>query len=262
MTIHPPTLFLGFASTIVPFAFAVAGLWLKEHTAWLRPALRWALFSGGILGIGILMGAAWAYEALNFGGYWAWDPVENTSLVPWLLLIAGIHTNLISRATGQGIRATYMFYLGTFVMIIYSTFLTRSGVLGDTSVHAFTEMGLEAQLLFFLGVYVLLSVSLLAWRWRGVPSPEKEESATSREFWMFVGSLVLFMSAALMTGATSLPVYNEIYHLFDPAFDPVLDGLALTDPEDHHNRFQIWIGIFLGLLSGVAHFLRWRGKRF
>ena len=258
MTIHPPTLFLGFASTIVPFAFAVAGLWTKDHTGWLKPALRWALFSAGILGIGILMGAAWAYEALNFGGYWAWDPVENTSLVPWLLLIAGLHTNLIAKATGQGIRATYMFYLGTFVMIIYSTFLTRSGVLGDTSVHAFTEMGLEAQLLFFLLSYIGLSVVLLAWRWRGVPAPKKEEALSSKEFWMFVGSLVLFMSAVLMTGATSLPVYNEIRQFFDPVFD----GIVLTDPEDHHNRFQIWIGIFLGLLSGIAQFLRWREKEF
>ena len=258
MTIHPPTLFLGFASTIVPFAFAVAGLWTGDHKGWLRPALRWSLFSGGILGIGILMGAAWAYEALNFGGYWAWDPVENTSLVPWLLLIAGIHTNLIARATGQGIKATYLFYLGTFIMIVYSTFLTRSGVLGDTSVHAFTEMGLEVQLLFFLGSYVLLALGLMVWRWQSIPAPAREEAVTSREFWMFVGSLVLFMSAALMTGATSLPVYNEIRQYFDPVFE----GAVLTDPEDHHNRFQIWIGIFLGIISGVAHFLRWRESDF
>ncbi|WP_273445023.1 cytochrome c biogenesis protein CcsA [Neolewinella agarilytica] len=258
MTIHPPTLFLGFASTVVPFAFAVAGLWTGQHKEWLKPALRWSLFSAGILGIGILMGAAWAYEALNFGGYWAWDPVENTSLVPWLLLVAGLHTNLISRATGQGIRATYLFYLFTFVMIIYSTFLTRSGVLGDTSVHAFTEMGLEAQLLFFLGFYGLGSIGLMAWRWRSIPVPEKEESLSSREFWMFIGSLVLFMSAVLITGSTSLPVYNEIREYFNPLFD----GLSLTDPEDHHNRFQIWIGIFIGVLSGIAHFLRWRERDF
>ena len=258
MTIHPPTLFLGFASTVVPFAFAVAGLWTGEHKAWLRPALRWSLFSAGILGIGILMGAAWAYEALNFGGYWAWDPVENTSLVPWLLLVAGVHTNLISRATGQGIRATYGFYLFTFVMIIYSTFLTRSGVLGDTSVHAFTEMGLEAQLLFFLGFFLFLSLGLMIWRWRSIPTPEKEESLTSREFWMFIGSLVLLMSAVLITGSTSLPVYNEIREYFNPLFD----GLTLSDPEAHHNSFQIWIGIFIGLLSGIAHYLRWREQRF
>ena len=89
MTIHPPTLFLGFASTIVPFGFAIAGLWLREHKEWLKPALNWALFSGAILGTGILMGGAWAYEALSFAGYWAWDPVENTSLVPWLVMVAG-----------------------------------------------------------------------------------------------------------------------------------------------------------------------------
>ncbi|TXF88123.1 cytochrome c assembly protein [Neolewinella aurantiaca] len=258
MTIHPPTLFLGFASTVVPFCFAVAGLWTGEHKAWLKPALRWSLFSAGILGIGILMGAAWAYEALNFGGYWAWDPVENTSLVPWLLLVAGLHTNLVSRATGQGIRATYLFYLFTFVMIVYSTFLTRSGILGDTSVHAFTEMGLEAQLLFFLGFFGIGSAALMVWRWRSIPVPEKEESLSSREFWMFIGSLVLLMSAVLITASTSLPVYNEIREYLNPVFD----GVTLTDPEAHHNRFQIWIGIFVGILSGIAHFLRWREKDF
>lgn len=258
MTIHPPTLFLGFASTVVPFAFAVAGLWTGRHKEWLTPGLRWSLFSAGILGIGILMGSAWAYEALNFGGYWAWDPVENTSLVPWLMLVAGIHTNLISRATGQGIRATYLFYLFTFVLIIYSTFLTRSGVLGDTSVHAFTEMGLEAQLLFFLGAYFALSTGLMIWRWRSIPVPEKEESISSKEFWMFIGSLTLFMSAVLITGSTSLPVYNEIRQ----AIDPVFEGVTLTDPEDHHNRFQIWIAIFMGLFSGIAQYLRWRERDF
>jgi cytochrome c-type biogenesis protein CcmF len=258
MTIHPPTLFLGFASTVVPFAYAVAGLWTGKHKEWLAPGLRWSLFSAGILGIGILMGAAWAYEALNFGGYWAWDPVENTSLVPWLMLVAGVHTNLISKATGQGIRATYLFYLFTFVLIIYSTFLTRSGVLGDTSVHAFTEMGLEAQLLFFLGFFTVVSIGLMVWRWKSIPVPEKEESTSSREFWMFIGSLVLFMSAVLITGATSLPVYNEIREIFNPIYE----GVTLADPEEHHNNFQVWIGIFIGILSGIAHYLRWRERKF
>ncbi|MFM8485259.1 MAG: cytochrome c biogenesis protein CcsA, partial [Bacteroidota bacterium] len=92
MTIHPPTLFLGFASTVFPFAYAASGLWYREHKAWLKPALGWSLFSAGILGLGILMGGAWAYEALSFAGYWAWDPVENASLVPWLTMVAGIHT--------------------------------------------------------------------------------------------------------------------------------------------------------------------------
>jgi len=140
MTIHPPTLFLGFASTIIPFCYAIAGLWLGKHKEWLKPVMPWALFSGMILGTGILMGGAWAYEALSFGGYWAWDPVENTSLVPWLIMLAGIHTNLVAKNTGYSIKSTYLFYILSFLLIVYSTFLTRSGILGDTSVHAFTDM--------------------------------------------------------------------------------------------------------------------------
>jgi cytochrome c-type biogenesis protein CcmF len=254
MTIHPPTLFLGFASTTIPFVYAIAGLWTGEHKAWLKPALPWALFSGAILGTGILMGGAWAYEALSFGGYWAWDPVENMSLVPWLTLIAGIHTNLVARSTGHSIRSTYIFYLLTFLLILYSTFLTRSGVLGETSVHAFTEMGLEWQLVGFIGVFLLLSAILIGMRYKSVPAPKKEEAVASKEFWMFIGSLVLLFSALIITASTSLPVYNKIMAYFYPGFE----GRVITDPIPHYNKYQVWIAVFIGLMSGFAQFLRWR----
>ena len=253
MTIHPPTLFLGFASTIVPFGFAIAGLWLREHKEWLKPALNWALFSGTILGTGILMGGAWAYEALSFAGYWAWDPVENTSLVPWLTLVAGIHTNLIARSTGYSIRSAYGFYLLTFILILYSTYLTRSGILGDTSVHSFTEMGLGLQLILFIGGFSALGLWLWVWRYREVPEIKGEEKTSSREFWMFIGSLVLLFSAVLMTGATSLPVWNKIVQIFNPDYV----GAALKDPISHHNRYQLWIAVFIGLLTGVAQWMRY-----
>ncbi len=256
MTIHPPTLFLGFASTIVPFSYAVAGLWLRDHKAWLKPALSWALFSGAVLGTGILMGGAWAYEALSFGGYWAWDPVENTSLVPWLTLVAGIHANLIARSTGYSIRSAYAFYLFTFILILYSTYLTRSGILGDTSAHAFTEMGLGFQLVLYIGVFSVLSAWLWFSRRKGVPEIGKEEAGSSREFWMFIGSLVLFFSAVLITGATSLPVWNKIMKAFNPDYI----GAALKDPVAHHNRYQLWIAVFIGLLTGVSQWLRY-GER-
>ncbi len=258
MTIHPPTLFLGFASTSIPFCYAIAGLWTKQHRAWLKPALRWALFSGGILGTGILMGGAWAYEALNFGGYWAWDPVENASLVPWLLLVAGIHTNLIANATGYSIRTSYLFYILTFVFILYSTFLTRSGILGETSVHAFTEMGLEWQLIAFMGTFLLLGIFLIIQRRKSIPTALKEESMASKEFWMFVGTLVLLFSAVLIIGSTSLPIYNKLYQLFDPTFE----GLVINDPVPHYNKYQIWIAVFIGLLSGSTQFLRYREFNF
>jgi cytochrome c-type biogenesis protein CcmF len=95
MVIHPPTLFLGFAATIVPFSFAISALWKKKYTSWIKPVMPWSLFAAAVLGLGIIMGAYWAYETLNFGGYWNWDPVENAIYVPWLVLIASIHTMLI-----------------------------------------------------------------------------------------------------------------------------------------------------------------------
>lgn len=256
MTIHPPTLFLGFASTIVPFAFAIAGLWTRDHREWLKPALNWSLFSAAILGTGILMGAAWAYEALSFAGYWAWDPVENTSLVPWLTLLAGIHTNLVARSTGYSIRSTYGFYLLSFILILYSTYLTRSGILGDTSVHSFTEMGLGFQLIVLIGTFSLMGLWLWVSRYREVPEIKGEEKTTSREFWMFIGSLVLLFSAVLMTGATSLPVWNKIVQAFNPDYV----GAALKDPIEHHNRYQLWIAVFIGLLTGFTQWVRYSGK--
>ena len=147
MTIHPPTLFLGFASTLVPFCFGIAGLWKRDFTGWLKPALPWTYFGIGILGLGILMGGAWAYEALSFGGFWAWDPVENASLVPWITFVGAAHVMIIQKNKGTSLFLAFFLTLITFILILYSTFLTRSGILGESSVHAFTDLGLAGQLL-------------------------------------------------------------------------------------------------------------------
>jgi cytochrome c-type biogenesis protein CcmF len=263
MLIHPPTLFLGFASTAIPFCFAIAGMWTKRYTEWLRPALPYALFSGAILGTGVSMGGMWAYEALSFNGYWAWDPVENTSLVPWLVILAGIHTHLVAKSTGHSIRATAIFYILTFLFTVYSTFLTRSGILGDTSAHAFTEMGLEWQLVLFQAFYVVLSAYLLIKHFKSIPNPEKEESIASREFWMFIGSLVFILSVVFITFTTSIPVYNkiggylaDIFKFERPRFTSPVEPIA------HYNKTQLWIGVFMGLLSGVAQFLRYKEFNF
>jgi len=156
MVIHPPTLFFGFATSIIPFAFAIAGLWTSKYKEWLKPALPWTLVSVMILGTGIIMGGFWAYESLSFGGYWAWDPVENASLVPWLILIAGVHLMLIYKSTGTSIILTYIFSIAPFMLVLYATFLTRSGILGDTSVHSFTDLGLSGQLMVFMFVFYAL----------------------------------------------------------------------------------------------------------
>jgi cytochrome c-type biogenesis protein CcmF len=259
MTIHPPTLFLGFASTSIPFCFAIAGLWTRKYTEWLRPAMPYALFSGAILGTGILMGGAWAYEALSFNGYWAWDPVENMSLVPWIVLVAGIHTHLITKATGHSLRATFVFYILTFMLTVYSTFLTRSGVLGETSVHAFSEIGLEWQLVFFQLYFFGISMYFLIKNYKKIPTPTAEEAISSKEFWMFIGSLVLVLSVVLITFTTSIPVYNKIIDYFG------FQKSHLSPPVDvvmHYNKTQLWIAVFMGLLSGGAQFLRFKEHNF
>src|SRR5690349_5760805 len=161
MVIHPPTLFLGFATTLVPFSFCLAGLWFKKYREWVRPALPWALFSGAVLGLGILMGGYWAYETLNFGGYWNWDPVENAVYVPWLILIAAIHTMISYKNSESALKASIILVIAVFVLILYSTYLTRSGVLGESSVHSFTDLGLSTQLGFYL-LFFLFGAAALA----------------------------------------------------------------------------------------------------
>ncbi len=254
MVIHPPILFLGFASTIVPFAYAIAGLMSKKHE-WVKPSLPWASFSAAVLGTGIMMGAAWAYESLSFGGYWAWDPVENASLVPWLTLIAGLHTNLIYRHSGYSLRPTYFFYIITFSLILYSTFLTRSGVLGDTSVHAFTDLGMNTQLLLFVLVFFVPALLLYFKNYKSIPSIQKEENTYSREFWMFIGSLVLFLSGMVIIAKTSTPVFNKLF------------GTNIAPPEDPefaHNQIQIFVAIIIGLLTALTQYLKYKDtpKRF
>lgn len=256
MTIHPPTLFLGFASVTIPFSFAAAGFFTKQYKEWLQPALKWSLFSAGILGIGILMGGAWAYEALTFGGYWAWDPVENMSLVPWIVMVAGIHTNLIARSTGRAVKSTFIYYALSYVLILYSTYLTRSGILGDSSVHAFTELGLEPQLIFMVIGSALLSAVIYFRHASKVRVPEKEEAAVSREFWMFVGALILFFSALIITMSTSLPVLNTIINVFNPDFV----GTVIKDPIPHYNKFQIWIAVLITALTAKSIYLRYKDQ--
>ncbi len=260
MTIHPPTLFLGFASVTIPFCFAMTGLWEKDHTAWLKPVMPWTLFSAGILGTGILMGGAWAYEALSFGGYWAWDPVENMSLVPWLILLAAMHGNFIARHTGHSIRTTYIFYIASFLLVVYSTFLTRSGILGEESVHAFTEMGLEWQLVIFMGLFLLAGGYFLVSRHGSIPTIKQEETMKSREFWMFIGALILAFSSVLITFTTSIPVWNKLIDLYGSLAgkgDMTAYHKAMPlDPVDHHNRFQLWIAVLVAILSPIAQVLR------
>ncbi len=257
MTIHPPTLFLGFALTLVPYLFAVAGLWSGKLSEWTKPAIPWAFIGIAVLGGGVLMGGAWAYEALNFGGFWAWDPVENSSLVPWLTLLGAGHLMLVPKNKGINLKAAIVFSLTSFLLVLYSTFLTRSGVLGEASVHSFTDLGMTGQLLVylfffmalpsFLGLHkishrinfvaillgvlalgILFNITIYLMLLAAVfflvkpifvgrndpnyfPKDKKDDPIFSREFWLFIGALLINATAVHLTYETSMPVVNKIF---------------------------------------------------
>ncbi len=254
MVIHPPVLFLGFASTIIPFAFAYAGIQTKRFGDWVKPALPFALFSACVLGVGIMMGGKWAYESLSFGGYWAWDPVENASLVPWLVLIAGLHTMVIYKATGHSLRASYVFAFLTFIFILYSTFLTRTGVLSDTSVHAFTineetKLVTYSMLLALMAAFTVPALVLFFINYKKIPSINTEERIDSREFWMFIGAVVFFLAALIISAKKTVPVFNAIFNK------------KLAPPEDvefSYNKVMVLVAFIIGLLTAFTQYFKYK----
>ncbi|MGR3812088.1 cytochrome c biogenesis protein CcsA [Jiulongibacter sp. NS-SX5] len=254
MVIHPPTLFLGFAMTMVPFALAISSLWKRDYHGWLNISLPWSLLAAVVLGSGIMMGGIWAYETLNFEGYWNWDPVENAVYVPWLILVAGFHTLFLARKSSSALKYSYILIIAQFIFILYSTFLTRSGILGNASVHSFTDLGLSGQLLVYLLSFTLGAIILAALRWKELPTDEKEASVYSAEFWVIIGVLVLSLAAFQVIVTTSIPVYNSI-----------ADGLGLdlnmalpTDQIAHYTGFQMWLFILAVVLMGVAQYFWWK----
>lgn len=254
MVIHPPTLFLGFALTLVPFAFAIAGLWKGEYSKWVKPALRWSLWGGLVLGVGIMMGAYWAYETLNFGGFWNWDPVENAVYIPWLVLVAGLHALVLWQRRRTALRTAFVLVISTFLLILYATFLTRSGVLGNASVHSFTDLGLSGQLLIYFAAFVVLAIALLIVRWKQIPISEKELTTYNPELWVFVGATVLCLGAFQVLVTTSIPVYNALL-----GFIGIKSNMALpADQIAHYTKIQLWMGVGVALLSGLAQLMWWQ----
>jgi len=249
MVIHPPTLFLGFAATTIPAAFALTSLWQRKFTEWVKPVFPWALFALMILGAGVLMGGAWAYEALSFGGFWAWDPVENASLVPWLILAGAVHTLLIYKHTGHSLFTTYVLFIVCFLLVLYSSFLTKSGILGDASVHSFTDLGMSGLLISIMVAFIVPSLYLLISRKREVPAVEAEEDISSREFWMFIGTLILIFAAVHIIVLTSFPVINKT---FGTKFAPPSNIIA------HYNNVQIWMAALVALGAAFVQYLKYK----
>lgn len=249
MVIHPPTLFLGFASMVVPFAYGIAALWTKRYSEWVKPALPWALLAVMVLGTGIIMGSFWAYEALNFGGFWAWDPVENASIIPWLTLIAGVHVMIAYKNSGHSYFTAIFLIIISFILVLYASFLTRSGILGDTSVHAFTDLGMSGQLLIYMFAFIILATVLIIINWKKLPITKKDEDTYSREFWLFIGAIVLVVSCIQIIATTSIPVYNRLF------------GTTIAPPTNviqHYNKWQIAFAFSIATISAFSQFLKYK----
>src|SRR5574343_167581 len=234
---------------VVPFAFAIAGIWRKKFDEWMKPAFPWSLFAVTILGTGIIMGSLWAYEALNFGGFWAWDPVENASLIPWLTLIAAVHVILAYKHSGHSYFTALFLVFISYVLVLYASFLTRSGILGNASVHAFTDLGMSGQLVIYILVFLVLGVWLMVRNWKSFPITKKDEATYSREFWLFIGAIMLGVSCFQVILTTSIPVINKVFGT---------NVAPPTDVIDHYNKWQIPIAVLILLVSGFAQYLKYK----
>ncbi len=247
MLLHPPVTFIGYAAVLVPFCYAVAGLWRGKFHDWIRPALPWTILGVFFLGAGILLGGVWAYESLTFGGFWAWDPIENASLVPWLILVAGLHFMFVSQKKRHSYAPAFLFVILAFVFVIYATYLTRSGVLSDTSVHSFGSDGMGNHILFYLFTFLIIGLVLLFKMYRRLPSKDGEQIFT-RDFWLFVAALVLVLSAFQIIFSTSIPVFNKLL------------GTQLAPPANvvaYYNKWQLPFAVAIALVMGFTHFIRW-----
>lgn len=249
MQIHPPILFLGFSMATVPFAFAVSAMMKNDYNHWVKQAFPWVLAGAGILGLGIMMGGYWAYEMLGWGGYWAWDPVENSSLIPWLVGVASVHTLLVQRKTqakggiGKYAKTNLILSIMTYVLVLYSTFLTRSGVLGDASVHSFVDPGMLVYLflVIFIGTFIVLGFGMLIYRWKYLDEKiESEESLLSRDLALFTATIVLCASALIVLVGTSAPLFGSSVDTF------------------FYNEMHVPLAIIIGLLNGLSLLLKWK----
>jgi len=248
MTIHPPVLFTGFSSLAVPFAIAMAAMLKKDWDGWIKFVLPWTLLSTGVLATGFIMGGVWAYKVLGWGGYWGWDPVENGSLIPWLSNTALLHGLLVQRVTGSLRRANFFLAITSYVLVLYASFLTRSGVLADFSVHSFVNLGLNGFLLSFLLVAAIAGYGLLLFRLRDIPKPDKPLGNFSRESMMWLGQLVFMLMAALTAVGMSAPLITKLF------------GPPSNVKTEYYNIANGPLAVALGLLLGLAPLMRWRDQ--
>lgn len=251
MVIHPPIIFLGFSLSAIPFCYALAGLMTARFNDWISFSAPWLAATVLIMGTGIMMGAYWAYETLNFGGYWSWDPVENAIYIPWLVLVAALHGAVLCAKGKFAQRHTLVLTLAGFVLVLYATFLTRSGILGNASVHSFTDLGLSGQLLVYLLFFLLLSIGMTIKSWDKLAADDEKKHVLDYDFWMLLGIVMICLAAFQVLIPTSIPVYNSL--LATVGIDS--NAAPPSNPVQFYSKFQLWFAIGFGITVGIGQVL-------
>jgi cytochrome c-type biogenesis protein CcmF len=251
MVIHPPIVFVGYALYAVPFALAMAALARDDYKVWVVQALPWMVAAWLFLGAGILIGAKWAYGTLGWGGYWGWDPVENASLVPWLTGGALMHTLIMQRERGKMVRTNVVLATVSFLLVMYATFLTRSGVLTDFSVHSFSDLGMTGILVVVMAVLALVALYLIALRWGSMTKnrgyAETYERVASRDFTFFITATLFAASAAVTLLGTSAPLLTG------------WTGNPSSVAPSFYNITNAPLGFLLALVMAICPYLAWAG---
>ncbi len=246
MAIHPPMLYLGYVGFAVPFAFAIGSLITRQPgDSWIHTTRRWTLVTWLFQSCGIMLGAAWAYHVLGWGGYWGWDPVENASLLPWLSGTAFLHSVMMQEKKGMMKVWNIVLVSATFFLCILGTFLTRSGVV--QSVHAFARSEIGKYFVSFLAVGIAATIYLILDRLDYLKSESQLESVISRESSFLFNNLILLASCFAVLWGTLFPVISE-----------AATGDKISLDADWYNRLMVPIGLFLLLLTGVGPLFAWR----
>jgi cytochrome c-type biogenesis protein CcmF len=245
MVIHPPMLYLGFVSFVIPFAFAIAALVTgRTDDRWIRITRRWTLWAWLFLSFGIVLGGRWAYDVLGWGGYWGWDPVEIASFMPWLTGTALLHSVMIQEKRGMLKHWNMILIVLTYSLVIFGTFLTRSGVL--SSVHSFAQSAIGPMFFSFIGVTFITSISLLIWRWPELKSETEMKSMFSREA-LFLLNNLLFMSILVVC----------FWGVISPLISELATGQKITVGPPFYERANAPLFAILMLLMGIAPLSAW-----
>jgi cytochrome c-type biogenesis protein CcmF len=246
MVIHPPILYLGYVGMVVPFAFAIAALATRElGNAWITLIRRWTLIAWGFLGVGIILGGKWAYMELGWGGYWAWDPVENASLMPWLTGTAFLHSVIVQEKKNMLKVWNVVLIISTYLLVIFGTFLTRSGVV--SSVHAFAQSSIGTFFVSYIAIAAGACVWLVVSRLEYLKSPNELDSVVSRESGFLFNNLVFLAACFAVLWGTVFPVISE-----------AIQGEKISVGAPFFNKIMIPVGLFLLMLTGVGPLLAWR----